>query len=131
MIIFSKAKFNGLEHTKIKLINQGKWNSPIDNSNWDKISEGIIKKIHIWNIMRLSFKGKKIIVNQILSSKLCYIGQIYIFLWNGKKLPRHLAQLFIWRVALARFVRHKHSIKFSKLKMYSKVVKSHQCSLER
>ena len=55
---FRKAKPYGLEHIKMHLINQDKWNgyyfplknlvvnfgnSIIDNSNWDKISEGIIK----------------------------------------------------------------------------------------
>ena len=34
-----------------------------DNSKWDKISDGIAKKIYIWNIVRLSLKG--VIVNQI------------------------------------------------------------------
>ena len=40
-------------------------------------SENIAKKIHMWNRVRLSLRGKKIIINQILLSKLCYIGQIY------------------------------------------------------
>ena len=57
-INFSKANPSELKHTKIELINQDKWNgqfsiailgvnfgnSILDNSNWDKISEGIIKK---------------------------------------------------------------------------------------
>ena len=66
--------------------------------------------------MRLSLRGKKIIVNQILLSELWYIGQIYTipkyikketertynFLWNRKKIrpPRHLGQLSILRVGL-------------------------------
>ena len=45
-----------------------------DNSKWDKISDGIAKKIHIWNIVRLSLKG--VIVNQIFLSKLWYMGHI-------------------------------------------------------
>ena len=74
-------------------------NSILDNSEWDKISEGIAKKIHIWNRLRLSLRDKNIIVNQIIFSKLWYIGQIYNipkyikkeiekriynFLWNRK-----------------------------------------------
>ena len=51
--------------------------SILDTSNWDKISKVIIKKDQIWNRVRLSFRGKKLIVNQILVSKLWYIGQIY------------------------------------------------------
>ena len=56
---FQEAKPYGLEHIKIELIDQCKWNglsfslknlvvkfgnSILDNSNKDKISEGIIKK---------------------------------------------------------------------------------------
>ena len=61
--------------------------------------------------------GKKLIINQILLSKLWYIGQIYTipkyikeeiekricnFLWEGKKIrpPRHLVQLPIWKGGL-------------------------------
>ena len=58
------------------------------------------KKIHIWKRVKLSLRGKKIIVNQILFSKLWYIGQLYTipkyikmgienrtynFPWNRKK----------------------------------------------
>ena len=75
------------------------------------------KKKRIWNGVRLSLKGKKIFVNQILLSKLWYIDQIYIipkyikkevekwiynFLWKDEKirLLRHLVQLSIWRCGL-------------------------------
>ena len=94
--------------------------------------------------MRLSVIGKKIILNQIFLSKLWYIGQTYTvpkyikkkienmydFQWNGKKAQplRHLAQLFICRGFI---VSHRHSIKLSKNKIDSKVIKSHQCILER
>ena len=53
-------------------------NTILNNSNQDKIRESIIKKsVAIWNRVRLSLRGKKIIVNQILLSKLWYIGQVY------------------------------------------------------
>ena len=70
------------------------------NSVFDNWSEGIIKKIHIWDRMKLSLSGKKIIVKQILLFTLLCIGQIYTipkyvkkeiekriydFLWNEKK----------------------------------------------
>ena len=88
-----------------------------DNTNWDKISVNIAKRIHIWNRVRLSFRSKKLITNQLLLSKLWYIGQIYTvpkyikrevekriydFLWEGKKIcpPRHLVQLSIGRGGL-------------------------------
>ena len=88
-----------------------------DNSNWDKIVNNIAKKIHIWNRVRLSLRGRKLVINLILLSKLLYIGQIhtvpryikkqiekmiYNFLWEGKKIrpPRHLVQLPIWKGGL-------------------------------
>ena len=61
----------------IKIIGVSFVNSILDNSNWDKISEGIIKKIHIRSKVRLSLRGKKIIVNQIFLSKLWCLDQIY------------------------------------------------------
>ena len=85
----------------IKTLTDHFGNTILNNSNQDKIRESIIKKsIAIWNRVRLSLRGKKIIVNQILLSKLWYIGQVYtipkyikkeieiitIFSgWNGKK----------------------------------------------
>ena len=56
---FQKDKPYGLEHTKIEMMNRYKWNGQIvqlkklivnfnnsilDNSNWDKVSQGIITK---------------------------------------------------------------------------------------
>ena len=41
--------------------------------------------------------------------------------------PRQLAQLPKW----TRYIRHRHIIKLYKNKIDSKVIKSHQCSLER
>ena len=103
---------NGMVTNFIKILGVKLDNSILNNSNWDKISEGIMKKIHILNRMRLFLIGKKIIINQILLSKLRYIGQIYtIPKYIGRKLkeyrissgtgkaqpPKHLAQLSIWR----------------------------------
>ena len=45
-----------------------------DNSKWGKISDGIAKRIHIWNSVRLSLKG--VIVNKTLLFKLWYKDQI-------------------------------------------------------
>ena len=41
-------------------------NSILDKSYQNKISEGIIKKIHTWNKVGFSLRSKKIIVKQIL-----------------------------------------------------------------
>ena len=102
----------------IKIISITFDNSIPDNCNWDKIGANIAKRIHIWSRVRLSLRGRKIIINQILLSKLWYIGQIYTipkyikkeieeriydFLWEGKKIrpSRHLAQLPIWKGGLS------------------------------
>ena len=97
----------GQEHIKIELTNQGKWNchnfplkyllvnfgnSILDKSNWEKISEGIIKKIQTWNTVRLSLRSKKTIVNQILLSKQWHIRQIlqkYVKNISKGKLKEH------------------------------------------
>ena len=54
--------------------------------------------------------------------------RIYDFLWNGKKTrpPRNLAQFSIWRGRLG--ILDIDSL--SKNKSDSRVIKSHQCSLE-
>ena len=92
-------------------------NSVHDNSNWDKVLNNLAKKVHTWNRVQLLSERKKITVNQILWSKLCYVGQtytipkyirkkikkgIYNFLWSSKKIqfPRHLAHLTIWKCGL-------------------------------
>ena len=89
-LIFLKVKPYGLALIKTDMINQEKWpvfsikilgitfdNAVPVNSNWDKISANIAKRIHIWKRVRLSLRGRKIIIKQILLSKLWYIGQIY------------------------------------------------------
>ena len=48
----------------IKILGDNFRNSILDNPNWDKISEEIIKKKHIWNRVNLL-------------SKLWYIGKTY------------------------------------------------------
>ena len=61
----------------IKTLGDHFGNTILNNSHQDKISESIIKKsITIWKRVRPSLRGKKIIVNQILMSKLWYIGQV-------------------------------------------------------
>ena len=73
-------------------------NSCLNNSNWNKITESLTKN-SIFNKVRCSLRGKKIIINQLLS-KFWYIVQIYTipkyikkeiekriynFIWNDKK----------------------------------------------
>ena len=100
----------------------------LNNSNWNKISEGIIKTIHIWYRVKLYLRGKKIIVNQILLFKLWYIGQlypipkyikyeierIYNFLLNGKNTTSQAPNSTIYLEGWTRYFRHRHSIKLSK-----------------
>ena len=94
----------------IELINQDKWhgqifhqntcvnfvNSSLNNSNWVKISESLTKKFHIWNRLRLSLRDKKIIINQILLSKLWYIAQMYTIPEYMKKGIEKKIYGFLW-----------------------------------
>ena len=66
-----------LSNFSIKILGIISDNFISDNSNWDKIVDNIAKKINIWNRVRLSLRGRKLIINQILLSKLWHIGQIY------------------------------------------------------
>ena len=69
----------------------------INNSNWDKISHSLAKKINIWNRVQLTLRWKKRIKNQILLSKLWYISQIFpILKFIIKELRKTIAQLPIW-----------------------------------
>ena len=70
-------------HISIKILGVHFGSSVLDNSNWDKISH-------------CKFSWKRI-VNQILLSKLWYIGQIYTILkFIIKELGKTIAQLPIW-----------------------------------
>ena len=102
----------------IKILGINFGNFTLDNSIWDKISANITRKINLQNRVRLSLRGRKLIINQILLSKLWYIDQIYTtpkyvkkeiekriseFLWEGKKIHphKHLFQLSFGRVGQA------------------------------
>ena len=97
----------------IKILGVNLGNSILNNFKWDKLSKGIAKIIRIWNSVKLFLRDKKIIVNQTLLSKLCYIGQTCtvqkytneqytISSGTGKKIRplRHLAQLYLYRSGL-------------------------------
>ena len=91
----------------IKILGVNFGNSILDNENKGRYSK---KKLHISDRVRLSLRGKKIIANQTLLSKLqpnlqfskIYQKRIYDFLWNRKKMqpPGRLAQLSIWTSGL-------------------------------
>ena len=57
----------------IKILGFNFSNSILDNSKSDKKIESIAKEIHIWNRVRFSLRGKNVINNQTLLSKLWYI----------------------------------------------------------
>ena len=46
----------------IKILGVKLGNCILDNSKWDKISDGIAKKIHIW--IRVRFSEKEVIVKR-------------------------------------------------------------------
>ena len=106
------------------------------------------KKIHIWNRVRLSLRGKKIIVNQILFSKLWYIRRPNLYhskICLKRKLKKEYTispgteknttsqtlSSILHLEGWTGYLRHRHTIKLYKNKMDSKVIKSHQCSLQR
>ena len=69
---------------------------------------------------------KKGIVSQILLSKLLYIGQIYsIPKLIKEEIEKTKAQLSIWTWYF------RHSTKLSRTSMDLKIIKPHQCFLER
>ena len=74
---YEKAGNMAWSNFSIKILRIHFDNSIPDNSNWNKISANIAKRIHVWNRVRLSLRGRKIIISQILLSKLWYIGEIY------------------------------------------------------
>ena len=92
---------------------------------------------------RTILRGKKINVNQILLFKLWYIGQIYTIsnaskrkfkkymIWSGTGKKNATLQAFSSTLHLDWWAMYfRVSIKFSKNKMDSKVINSHQYSLE-
>ena len=101
------------------------------------------KKIHIWKKVKLSLRGKKILINQILFSKLWYMGQIYtiskrklkieytVFPGTGKNTKSQTPSSNLYLKRLTRYFRHRNTIELYKTKMDSKVIKPHKCSLER
>ena len=114
---YDKPRNMKWSNLSIKLLGINFENFVPDNSNRNKISIHIAKRIHFWNRVRLSLRGKKVIINPILLSKLWYIAHIYTiskyikkeiekriynFLLEGKKMrpPRHPALLPIWKGGL-------------------------------
>ena len=97
--------------------------------------------------MRLFLRGKNIIRNQILVSKLWYIGQIYTIpkyqKGNWKKYIQFSLKQEIttsWTLSSTPHlegqasyftVLDRHTIKLDKNKLDSKFTKSHQCSLKK
>ena len=79
----------------IKILGVHSGSSVVDNSSWDKISHSFAKKsVFGTECNSLLDEKKKRIVNQILLSKLWYIGQIYTILkFIIKELRKAIAQL--------------------------------------
>ena len=107
-----------------------------------------LAKTHIWKRLRLSLRGKNIIRNQILISKLWYqrpdlyyskilkrkLKKEYaIYSGTGKNRASQTVRSILHLEGQARYftVLDRHKIKLDKNKMDSKFIKSHQCSLER
>ena len=93
---------------KIRILGYIYGQNPKDNQdqNWQKIKTKIQKDISKWNNLRLSLIGRKLIINQVMLSKICYLAyvetppkpiiqdikkDIYNFLWNFKKVRVNMA----------------------------------------
>ena len=93
--------------TSIKILGVNFANSILDNSKWDEISDDIVKKIRIWNRVRLFERGNRKpnpFIQTVVHRPNLYYTKIYQkriyrydFLWNRKKTrsPRGLVQLSI------------------------------------
>ena len=90
-------------NNKIKILGYTFGHDEKDNEleNWEKTIEKINKSIKQWASLQLSLIGKKMIINQVLLSKIWYLAyvttppkkvinrinrMIYDFLWNYKKI---------------------------------------------
>ena len=89
------------------------------------------KKINISNTVQFSLGWKKGIVSQIILSKPLNIGQIYTIPKLIKeeivKKKKKKVQISIW----IRYFRHRYSTKLSRISMDLKIIKTHQCFVER
>ena len=124
----------------IKIFGVNFSNSILDKSKWDKISEGLAKNPYLEQTEALFERGnckpnpliQTVVHRPILYDSIIYQKGIYNFLWNRKKIrptsqtPSSALQ-FNERT---RYFRYGDTNKFSKNKMYSKVIESQQCSLE-
>ena len=80
----------------IKILGVHFENSVPDNSNWDEISHILTQKTVSRTEYNSLWDEKKRIVNQILLSKLWYIGQIYtIPKFTKEEIAKAIAQLSI------------------------------------
>ena len=87
---------------KIKILGYTYGQNQKDNQevNWQKVKTKILKDINKWNNLKLSIIGRKLIINQVMLSKIWYLAYvetppkhiiqdikriIYNFLWNFKK----------------------------------------------
>ena len=87
---------------QIKILGYIYGQNPKDNQeqNWQKIKSKILKDINKWNNLKLSLIGRKLIINQVMLSKIWYLAYvetppkhiildikraIYNFLWNFRK----------------------------------------------
>ena len=97
----------------IKILGVNIGNSVFDISNWDKISHSLTKKIQYVGESATLFgmKQKKTIVNQILLSKLWYLGRKYtIQKFIIQEIEKSNGSTIHLEVS-TRYFRHRFSIK--------------------
>ena len=108
-----------MESKRIKILGftygQNGRENPIEH--WDKVKKKIQKDIANWNNLRLSLIGKKLVINQIMLSKIWYMAyvetppkmiiqeikrEIYNFLWNFKKVSVNMLTTMLWNFKKVR-----------------------------
>ena len=91
----------GNKKIKILGITFGNPGISTDLDNWENKIQKILKSIHLWSNLKLSYKGKRLVINQLFLSKLWYVAhilpipkniinqleyEITKFLWSNKKI---------------------------------------------
>ena len=129
-----------------KILGANFGNSILDNSNWDKVSEGVNKKFHIRNRVTLSLRDKK---DNCKPNPLIQIGEHRLNIYYSKNISKRKLKectissgteesmtsqapsLTFHLKEWTSYFRYRQLIKLSKNKLDSKIIKSHQFSLER
>ena len=127
--------------TSIKILGVNFANSILDNSKWDEISDDIVKKIRIWNRVRLFERGNRKpnpfiqTVVHLTLGRICtirkYTEKEYTISSGTRKMTFQMPSSTLHFDEWSRYFRDRDTIELSKNKMDSEFIKSQQCSLKK